>query len=134
MQVFECQESIVKRDMDLIRDILLKLDGDERLHGMIWVRFETPEELGLKNHSVEEVAYHLHMLIEEGFVKGDLKLSKIMPLINKITWKGHELIDDIRDDTIWGKTKERTKNLSSVGIALIWEIAKAEIRQKLGLP
>jgi hypothetical protein len=44
------------------------------------------------------------------------------------------VVDDIRDDTIWGKTKERTRGLARIGIELIWELAKAEIKAKLGLP
>jgi len=43
-------------------------------------------------------------------------------------------LDDIRDPDIWQKTKERAKGLISVGLTLIWEIAKAEIKTKLGLP
>lgn len=56
-----------------------------------------------------------------------------MPVVNKLTWQGHELLDDIRDPDIWNKTKERAKVLSGVGVAFVWEIAKAEIKKKLGL-
>jgi hypothetical protein len=51
-----------------------------------------------------------------------------------LTWKGHEFLDDIRDPGVWQKTKERTKGVASVGVGFLWEIAKAEVRAKLGLP
>lgn len=133
MQVFEVRNRPVHRDMDLIRELLIKMDADKRLDGQQWVMYNTPEEMGISGHSVEEVGYHLGMLVEEGFVKG-VAGPEAMPVLSKITWKGHELLSDIRDDTIWEKAKERTKGLPEVGLQLIWEIAKAEIRAKLGLP
>lgn len=57
-----------------------------------------------------------------------------MIIVTALTWKGHEFLDDIRDPDIWQKTKERAGSLASVGIAFVWEIAKAEIKTKLGLP
>ena len=93
---------------------------------------ERPSDLGITNHSLEEVAYHVTMLVEDGFVKGNV--AGEMPVISKLTWQGHEFLDDIRDQDIWDKTKERAKGLASVGLTLIWEIAKAEIKMKLGLP
>lgn len=133
MQIYEYRSPVVQRDMDLVRELLLKIDADPQLDGTRWVRYATPAEMGIADHSAEEVGYHLNMLIEEGFIKAKDSME-FMPLINRMTWKGHEFLDDIRDDTVWGKTKERTKGLASVGIALMWEIAKAELKQKLGLP
>jgi len=134
MQILEYQERLeMKRDMDLIRDLLLEVEGNPLYDGTKWVHPVNPSELNIKNHSREEVGYHLTMLIEEGFIKGKSGMETI-PVINKLTWKGHELLDDIRDQQIWAQTKKRTEGLASVGIQFIWEIAKAEIRNKLGLP
>ena len=119
--------------MDLTRVLLLKIEADKRLDGTRWIRFDTPNEIGVDGYSMEEISYHLTMLIDGGFVKGR-EGTVANPTINKLTWQGHELLDDIRDDTIWGKTKERAKGLGSVGIALMWELAKAELKLKLHLP
>jgi hypothetical protein len=126
----------MKRDMDLIRDLLLGLDADTRLDGTRWV---TPDKrdnfgvIGLTDHSDTEVAYHLGLLIEADFLKGKIGLEG-MPVISKLTWQGHEFLDRIRDAGIWGKTKERLRDLSSVGISIIGEIAQAEIKKHLGIP
>lgn len=122
----------MKRDMELVRDLLLYIESDPRLDGTLWISPDNPEEMGITNHSIEEVAYHLTMLVEAGMIKGNTTME--VPVISKLTWEGHEFLDDIRDPDIWHKTKERVKGLSSVGIAFIWEIAKAEIKTKLGLP
>lgn len=89
--------------------------------------------IGLSDHPATEVAYHLNLLIEAGLVRGHYGVEG-MPSISKLSWQGHEFLDDIRDVGIWRKTKERLKDLPTVGIAVIGEIAKAEIKKKLGLP
>jgi hypothetical protein len=120
--------------MDLMRDLLLHIEQDTRLDGMRFIGFE-PSELGAPDRSPEELGYHLAMLIEEGFVDGLGRIDiQTLPAIRKLTWKGHEFLDDIRDPDIWSKTKERAKGIGSVGVQFIWEIAKAEIKKRLGLP
>jgi hypothetical protein len=129
MQVTECKETDVKRDMELVRDILLRIEEDQQFDGTRWTSGDC---LPIDNHSQKEIAYHLIMLINEGFITGQIGMD--MPLISQLTWNGHELLDDIRDPGVWEKTKERAKGLASVGIAFMWEIAKSEIRQRLKLP
>jgi hypothetical protein len=118
----------MKRDMDLVRDLLIEMDNDPQLDGLRWV---PGENIAIKDHSAEEIAYHLSMLIEAGYVAG--KTTMNMPVINKLTWQGHELLDDIRDPDIWTKTKERAKGVAGIGVTLIWEIAKGELKKKLGI-
>jgi hypothetical protein len=130
VQVQECQRPQVKRDMDYVRELLLQVEGDPRFDGTTWFTM-TPDESS-DEHSQEELGYHLALLVEVGFLRGDLGFGT--PSISKLTWAGHEFLDDIRDAGIWGKTKERISGLTSVSLAVIAEIAKAEIKKKLGLP
>jgi Hypothetical protein (DUF2513) len=123
----------VQRDMDLVRDMLLRIEQDTRLDGTRFIGFKF-SELGIAADQ-SKLAYHLAMLIEEGFLDGLGRTDiETLPVIRKLTWKGHEFLDDIRDSGIWSKTKERASGLTSVGVQFIWEIAKAEIKKKLGLP
>jgi hypothetical protein len=69
------------------------------------------------------------MLIDEGFVKGEVGL----PLAAGLTWKGHEFLDDIRDPEIWRETKNTLNAVAGAGIAIVWEVAKVKLKQKLGL-
>jgi Hypothetical protein (DUF2513) len=133
MQVHEYRNREMRRDVDLVRDLLLQIEEDPRFDGTKWVHPATPDDIGITGHTFEEVAYHLTMMVEEGFVTGNIGME-LIPSINKLTWKGHEFLDDIRDPYIWKKSKERAKVLMSVSIAFAWELAKAEIKRKLGLP
>lgn len=58
----------MKRDMDLVRDLLLRIESDPRLDGTTYGTY--PEDFSITSHSLEAVRYHLRMLIEEDFLKG----------------------------------------------------------------
>jgi hypothetical protein len=136
-EVFECESLNMKRDMNLVRDLLLGIERDPQFNGTKMLSPTEPKELGITGHTMDEVSYHLAMLIEAGFVAGKssgIRIGVNIPVISKLTWQGHEFLDDIRDPDIWTKTMERTKGLTSVGLAFVWEIAKAEIKTKLHLP
>jgi len=132
MQLRECKNIEMKRDMDLVRDLLLHVESDPLLDGTHWLHADTPSELGITGHSADEVGYHVNLLGEAGFLR--IMGMETIPAISKLTWEGHEFLDNIRDQGIWSKTKERIKGLPSVAIAVVAEIAKAEIKAKLGLP
>jgi hypothetical protein len=131
MQVYEIKTSTVRRDMDLIRHLLFKLEEDQGLDGTRWVHY-TPEDLGITHRSVVEVGYHLQLLIDEGFVIGGGLLDS-MPMVRKLTWDGHEFLANIKNDDIWKRTKKRLAGLPSVALSVVAQIAEAEIKQKLGL-
>ena len=121
----------MKRDMDLIRDVLAKVEADPRSNGSRFTVFDTSDFPG---HSQEEIAYHIDLLFEADFVKGIATLDAPAAAISRLTWQGHEFLADTCDPDIWDKVKERAKVLREVGITFAWEIAKAEVRKKLGLP
>jgi len=119
--------------MDLIRTILLKVEEDQTLSGSF--QAVNAATFGITDHSDADVIYHLVMLVEAGFLVGNTRLAATGQIvISKRTWEGHEFLDDIRDPEIWRKTKERAKSVASVGLGFLWEIAKAEVKTKLGLP
>jgi hypothetical protein len=126
----------MKRDMDLIRDLLIGIEADPNLDGTQFLSPDNQDNLGvigIGRFSNEEIAYHLKMLIEAGLVDGKVGFQG-MPLINKMTWQGHEFLDNIRDAGIWGKTKERLRGLPSVAVGVMTQIATAEVKKHLGLP
>jgi len=120
--------------MDLIRTILLKVEADPRFDGSAPDPRTGPARLTIEGHTDAEVTYHVVLLVEAGFLSGNIKMASMGNfVVAKLTWEGHELLDDIRDPEIWRKTKERAKSVTTVGLAFLWEIAKSEVKTKLGL-
>ncbi len=121
------------RDMDLVREILLKIEADPEFDGNK-MRGISGAALGITDHTDPEIFYNAVHLVEEGYLEGNVKMAHAgLVMVKKLTWRGHEYLDATRDPDIWEKTKAKAKGAASVGMGLLFEIAKAEIKKKLGL-
>lgn len=92
----------MKRDMDLVRSILKTVgdaEGSVSIEGLIDDR-----------HDKELVGYHIRLIEEAGFVKATIRGADDDPyyfcVISRLTWKGNDFLDSIRDETVWEKTKK----------------------------
>ena len=116
----------MKRDMDLIRDILFYIekehDGDEPLL-LDFDKF--PEE------KPEDVFGHVEILIQGGFLKFHKQSFIQLPLSNGITWEGHDFLDSVRDPEVWRKTKDAAEKAGGFTISLLGEIAKGLVKTKI---
>lgn len=110
----------MKRDMDLIRELLLKLE-DEHLDGNLYSL--KPDGLGIEGRSYEELSYHLTLLIDAGLLDGERELSGQFAVRN-ITWRGHEFLDTVRNPEIWRETKSGVAKIGGASAEFVWEIAK----------
>jgi hypothetical protein len=120
----------MKRDMDLIRKMLLALESEE------------PSEIAWKDvkegYSEEQYAYHGNWLIDSGLVEGSsVTDGQGLPsgnILLYLTWNGCDFLDSIRDASIWEKTKANLlKPGASMTFALIKEYATFQVKQKLGI-
>jgi len=119
----------MKRDMDLVRDLLLAIESDPNFDGMSHIMPDDPSDLGITNRSSEEVTYHLVMLIEIGLVVG--KPTMQMPIISRLSWQGHDFLDTVRDPEIWRETKEGAKKAGGFSLELLGALAKGLIKKKI---
>jgi hypothetical protein len=118
----------MKRDMDLIREVLLKLEA-EPLDGNLYS--VEPDRLGIEDRSYDEIAYHLVILIDGGLVDGERDQSGGFAL-RKLTWAGHDFLDSVRDPKIWRATKERVKDAGGFTIDILAGVAKEIVTHNLG--
>jgi hypothetical protein len=92
----------MKRDMDLIREILLGIEAypESYAHDL---------KLNFPNHSEDEVSYHLRLLLDAGMIDAKCLQSMGEPdewAIKGMTWAGHEFLEASRDDSRWNKAKK----------------------------
>jgi Hypothetical protein (DUF2513) len=116
----------MQRDMDLIRDILLKIEGDPMCDGHHFVTIDLP------GVPMDKLNYHLMLLEQAGYVTGSETM--ITHSVSSLTWDGHEFLDNIKDPGIWAATKEKTKELGGVGLNVVAEIAVSLIKAHFHLP
>jgi hypothetical protein len=92
----------LKRDLDLIRRILLDIEaqGDG----------SSSERPGFGNladngHDPEAIQYHVQLMHDAGLIVADeLVPGQWWP--ERITWAGHEFLDLARNDGLWQRTKD----------------------------
>jgi DNA-binding transcriptional ArsR family regulator len=128
------KEKPMKRDMDLIRRIVLAVQDLPLGKG-----YDTEVLNGLEGVDPLEFAAHVQLLEEAGLVEAALQgKGKQIPsfaVVFRLTWAGHEFADSIRDDTLWKKAKDHVlKPSASWTFAALGEFLKAGIRAQLDLP
>lgn len=131
MRVFDCKEVDVRRDLDLIREILLKVEADPKLDG---THYSIPDSSDFPGHTDEEIAYHVGLLIQAGLLKQAAAGQKVSSVaITQLTWSGHEFLAKTRDVGVWNKVKQRLGGLPDVALSVIAALAEAELKKLLGL-
>ena len=105
----------MKRDMELVRKILLALESSQ----------ENSAFDGYDNYTVK---YHEALVIEAGLATGSPMYGGSIPeipvvvILTSLTWAGHELLDAIRNDTVWAKTKQ---TFASKGLDMTLDLVKS---------
>ena len=121
----------MKRDMEVVRTLLMQVADNSQFNGR-GIYSATADEFPVEGFSCEEIDYHFSLLFGAGLLDGKHNLSPGF-VIKGVTWNGHEFLDATRDPDVWEKTKARAKGVSNTGMGILLEIAKAEIKTKLGL-
>ncbi len=109
----------MQRDMELIRKILFTIEEkyvDTWLHS---------SEIPIEGYDMKTVAYHCAILRDAGLLsdyKGEYSGNGLYFFgVGRLTWDGHELLDKIKSDTVWNKTKD---TISKKGIPFVLEAVK----------
>jgi hypothetical protein len=120
----------MKRDLDLVRQLLLQIEG---LPAGPPAQYRTSE--------IEDpvLLAHFELVIASGLVNGKISRSQSsrgdVISISGLTWEGHEWIEMVRSQSVWNATKSM---LLDSGGALTYELTKEVaanlLRVRLGLP
>lgn len=105
----------MQRNMDLVRMILLRMEASPT--------GRAPQDLGIQSFPADEVRYHAHIMTQEGLIEGvgitTMQSSRPEVIPTKLTWKGHEFLDLVRDQERWNKAKAIIAKVGSAPIS-IW--------------
>ena len=121
----------MKRDMDLVREILLRIEKGERPEGLI-SNIKKPKD---------EVYYHIKIMSDFGLINAEIitAMNKVSPgpsfvvaNIAGLTWEGYDFLDDIRNETVWKKTQAQIKKTTgTASLEMVKEVAKTFVREML---
>lgn len=117
----------MKRDMDIIRQILLNVEDD---------KYRLGETVRLPGVPDATCAQHVALILDAGLAVGQLQRSDshgiVAADIERLTSAGHDFCDGIRQDTIWNKAKKHIiKPGASYGLSVLVEWVKVEVHRRV---
>jgi Hypothetical protein (DUF2513) len=116
----------VKRNTDLLRSILLEIEEKDEGNGH-GIDFE------LSEYSEATVVEHLFQLYESGMIEGN-DVSHMQGRgfsARRLTSRGHDFLDTIRDPEIWRQTKDGAKEAGGFTLELLSDLAKGFIKTQV---
>ena len=121
----------MKRDIDLIRQIMLRV---EKAGNLVYVRDLADPE----GYDLPVVAQHVEWLEEGGFLKVEYLLEdgperSADGIIIRQTWKGCEFLDMARDAQTWEKVKELIQErVETTSFALLQSLLTEIVKSSFG--
>ena len=116
------------RDMDLIRQILIEVDAHQDPM--------RPFHVQAAGYSPDQIAYHVKLLAEAGYVDA-MNFTTHASFDwrpQSLTWRGHEFLGAIRNDTVWQKLKAELKDRRlDAPLELVQQLASKLVASLLGL-
>jgi len=131
----------MKRDMDLVRDILLRVEGGQRSfevlsHDTAKMLHATVNE-PLSQEQADKLERHLELLEQAGLIEIEFKSMGGEFYVKGLTWSGYDFLGSIKDKEVWEQTKAAAKRGGVETLEFFWEIAKAagrkEFSKRVGL-
>ena len=114
----------MRRDLNLIRDILLAIEaapGGELLR-----------MTALPTRPTAAVHFHVHLLLEAGLITTSFPNRRPdQPwIILRLTWRGYDWLDAVRDPLIWRTARRAAQRLGTWSLDTIGALAKAAVLAK----
>lgn len=121
----------MKRDIELIRKILIVLEEDEAP--------EFTGEFNLDGVDQEIIDYHLELIKDAGLIKGNFQYgdNRLLFVSLKLTNEGHDFIFAAKNETVWAKFKKKLgsemQNVPiAVAVPLLIDFSKSYFKNLVG--
>lgn len=122
----------MKRDMDLIRELLLKLEAFPLGPAAVFIIQPTSPEIAVPEYDPAMIHYNLDLLYQAGFLNNRANSRPGMGFAyTGLSWKGHEFLDSIRDPAIWRATKDGAAKAGGFSVELLGALAKGLIKTQV---
>lgn len=117
----------MQRNWDLIRKILLKLEEKADPRSLL-------QDDEISGYDRITVSYHFKLLNKAELIEATSVSTpeKYQYSAISLTWQGHELLDKIRNDSVWNKVKSTVQSKSlDLSFDVIKQVATATISAML---
>lgn len=109
---------------DCVRKTLLYLENNLMLDSFI-----STQDMTIDNYSKEDIVYTIKMLKNAGYINAQFcgYDDQQIYYVSSLTWNGHQFLDNIRDNTVWKKTKSILSKFTSVSLEITSQVASQVI-------
>ena len=127
----------MKRDFNLIRKILLDIEKSPP--------GKTISKLHYENYDEEVVKEHIRLLMNAKIIEGEIKISDevigccnqqmiIWYEIKRLTWEGHNFLNNAKNDTVWKKVMADAENKGmSLSMSVLNGLLTKAVEKYMGL-
>ena len=110
----------MKRDMELVRKLLFLAEADGK------------DDKLCEEYEQEKVSGHVAILLDAKLIDGVVEYDQVgrpfASVILRVTWAGHEFLDNARNDTVWDKVTSTIKNAATTAsFEVLVEMLKAGV-------
>lgn len=119
----------MKRDMDLVRKILLELEEKED-------PVQPLQDLEIPGYSPAQISHHIELMAQADLITAHdfSTMNSYEWCPTNLTWQGHEFLDTARNETIWNKAKGRlTEVTGGWSLELLKAYLLFEGKRQLGI-
>jgi len=106
----------MKRNFDLVREILLAAEAQD---------FNRTQPIAPSGYSNDEIKYHIKIMVDGCLLQMEHPvIDPTAPVVDGLTWEGHEFLDSIREKSTWATVKNTLKEKS---LGLSYEAIKSVV-------
>ncbi|NMY92821.1 DUF2513 domain-containing protein [Pseudomonas oryzihabitans] len=122
----------MRRDMDLIRSIMLKLEAWEKSPDAIFVVQDIENDFPIDGYTRDEIVYHYKLIADNGWVDtaGPMRHYRVITF-RALTTAGHDFVDSVRDEEVWVMTRDGAKKAGAFTLELLGQLAKGFAKKQI---
>ncbi len=125
----------MKRNLDLVRDLLLKIEAGQRVFetlssedaAVLHVAVAQP----MSQADADALSDHLDLLENGQLIDIEFRSAGGSVSFKGLTWAGHDFLDSVRDPEIWARTKRGAEESQGFTIDLLKDLAKGFIKKQI---
>jgi hypothetical protein len=121
----------MKRDMDLIREILLWLEAQPIQLDEVFQLGGEGGDFTPPGYTPDQIEAHATLMLGAGLVEGPKSQTDDGIWVFRITWAGYDFIEAVRDPKIWQRTKQGAASAGGFTVELLGDLAKGFLKKQI---
>lgn len=122
----------MRRDMELIRVIMLKLEDWDKPPGYLLTSPDIGKFFSIEGYTPEQVTYHYKLIVDKGWIDtGGFPARYGFFYFRALTSEGHDFVDSVRDEAIWAMTRDGAKKAGAFTLELLGQLAKGFAKKQI---